>query len=58
MSRFFEYTVEKLEVPGEVFGFEGATGNITIFRWDTLQYGILIEDINAGLPDFIKNSYR
>ena len=56
MSRFFEYTVEKLEVPGEVFGFEGATGNITIFRWDTIQYSI--EDINAGLPDFIKKLYR
>ena len=33
LNRFFEYTVEKLEVPGELLGFESGTGNISIFRW-------------------------
>merc|ERR550534_1004915 len=32
VSRFFEYTVEKLEVPAELLGFDPDIGNISIFR--------------------------
>ena len=41
LNRFFEYTVEKLEVPGELLGFESGTGNISIFRWASFIAQIL-----------------
>ena len=53
LCRFFEYTVEKLEVPAELLGFDPGTGNISIFRWGFFYWIFFFSKVEYFEEDFV-----
>ena len=53
LCRFFEYTVEKLEVPAELLGFDPDIGNISIFRWGFFDWTFFSRRFNTFKNTFL-----